>query len=501
VPSFAAAKIDPKLAARPAGLTPASIAMADVLRAHEKVLGTLDKGVADTRRETWTLDESGFVGTETLERSGRDYFARIEHPPFVEEYGQRGDKRWHRRMNGTVSPTTDFDDESFVMLRVLEDAADPKNDISLIGESAAPAPAYVIEVKRPGDDYPEWVWYDKTTSLVTRIERVVDDQRVVSTYDDYRTVKGVTEPWHVHDAFQKDYYFDYRRSAMDVGVPVATADFDPPASNFDPAAYAGRTDLPARTPYGTIAVRLMVQGRGLDFELGAGARQSYIDRDVASELKLPTFGQLLKTSDGKQLGYDTVIPEATIGNMTLKNFKLRALDFNYVNGRVYWFDEQTAKVPTPADGAIVMPVTFDDGLALVSGEIGGHATTKILIDNQFSYSFILGSFSRLHPDAVPDIDKKQHGKGNVPFADSNNNGREAEFWLSKVSTFKVAQTPFLGMTMLVTDAPLLGDRVDAVVGTEVLSFFDVYLDYPNARVVLMPNAWFSKVFRKVTQPK
>jgi hypothetical protein len=244
---------------------------------------------------------------------------------------------------------------------------------------------------------------------------------------------------------------------------------------------------------------------------------------VAAELNLPTFGQTLKSKTGEKLGYDTVIEDAKIGTVTLKNYALRAISFNYEaghdtkvvgtlgtdflesgvvkidydNGRVYLLDPATAKIPTKDDGAFIMPVTFDDGLPLVDGEIGGHATSKILVDNAFDYTYVFGSFVRRYPEAVPDFEGRKHGVGRIPFADSKSYGRDADMWLSTLPKFRIAGQLFANFGVFASDGDLFGNDIDAVLGLNVLQFFDVYLDYQHARIVLMPNGTFHKSFKRV----
>src|ERR1700692_5122898 len=96
----------------------------------------------------------GLSGTETLCRVGLAYHSRLQRGPFLDEYWQGDEKRWHRSPNGVVSAMQSEDYDSFTMLRVLEDAGDPKSDVKLLGEIVDPQPAYVLEVCRSGYKHP-----------------------------------------------------------------------------------------------------------------------------------------------------------------------------------------------------------------------------------------------------------------------------------------------------------------------------------------------------------
>ena len=508
----------------PAGLEPAAgTTLAEVLRRHAEALGRLTGGTPNTRRETWTLDEAGLHGTETIVRKGLDYKSHIEHGPLVEEHGQSGERRWHRGPNGTISATESEESESFVMLRVEEDASDAKNDVTLVGLVLLPKPAYVVEVKVPGSDHPEWIYFGRSSGLIDRVDRVNDDgDRLSTTYDDYRTSSGLTEPWHVHDDFPTmGIGFDFLRTSLVLGEPVEPSDLAEGDDRFRPASWSGAVSLPTHIPHDHIVIRVMVAGRGLDFELASGEARSLIDENVAEQLNLPTFGKTVRTKTGDRLGYDTVIPQATIGDIVLHDFAVHALPFtfdisqdtkivgllgydflrsglfkiDYVNGRVFAYDTASAAIPDRPD-TIVLPIRFDDGTPLALAKIAGHETKNVLIDTSYRFSYVMGSFANRYPEAVPDYEGRRRGRTVVPFADANGYGREVDVWEARVPAFQLGDTEFRQVDMIGLDANFPFERdVDAIVGAQLLTFFDVWLDYANHRIILQPNDVFRQNFR------
>ena len=512
---------DAKLVAPPHGIVATSATVAAVLRLHEGAIGT-PASSGETRREAWARNEMGLAGTETLVRVGLAYHARLQRGPFLDEYWQVDGKRWHRSPNGVVSAMRSEDYDSFTMLRVLEDGGDPKNDVKLLGEITDPKLAYVLEVRRSGYKHPEWILFEKATGLVSRVEAVEGTVRVVSTYDDYRTTNGLTEPWHVHDVFgDTGAELDYARKSQTFGEPVDPHEFDVPSGGFEPARFGEPAILPSKIPFGSVIVRLVIAGRGLDFEVAAGESKSYINRDVALELNLPTFDQLTRAKNGKKVGFDTQIPEATIGQTTLRNFAVRAVSFSYhptedtkvvgvlgydflcsgvfkidyVKGQLE-FVNLSEEVPKMKN-AFTLPVSFDDGLPFIKGSIASHESEDILFDNSFTFSMLFGSFTNRFPEAVPDTQGKKH-KSVVPFADSSNYGREADVWLSKLSEMKVGTQKYLNLGMFATDGDAGYDHpVDAVLGFDFLLLFDVYLDFSHERVILNPNENFARRFKRV----
>ena len=508
----------------PAGIVPSTTTLSQVLKAHDLAVGRLTKIGDSVRTEVWQFTKAGASGSERLVRHGTDYHSVIQTGPFSEEYGQAGDARWHVDENGVVSDTTGSEFYSFEMFRVLEDASDPKNDVKLLGETQTPQPAYVVEVKIPEFKEPEWIFFDKTTALITRTERIVEGSRLVSTYDDYVRVQGLTEPSHVHDssgvALLDD---DYHRQSLTFSSTVKTTEFGKPPAHVSFMRIDHAIGLNARVVNGTVVVRLMVNNRGLDFELSSGDAHSYMDWDVARELNLPTFGQVIQTA-GKQVSYETQIAEATTGDLHLQNFALEVLPFyyhpsydtkvvgvlgydflsqgfitvDYVNGRVS-ASPNTAAAVDAAD-LDVIPVWFDDGLPFFTTTIGSHETKNVLLDSSFDVSFVLGSFCQAYPEAVIDDGGKQHGREVVPFADSGGYGREVDIWLAKLPQLHVGPMNFIDYKIMATNMEMdQGNHaIDAVMGTGFLIFFDVSYDFAHDRVLLKRNAYFKKWF-KVTR--
>ena len=269
----------------PAGVQPASIRLAQILAAHEKAVGSLAPGVANTVVEQWSFTDSGLAGTEELIRAGDDYRSTITAGPFAERFGQHGSDRWHQNANGFTSATTALDERSFYAVRVLEDAADPKNDVTVLGQTAGDHPAYVLTVKLPGHRHPEWIFYDKSTAQVVRIESVAGTHRLVETYDDFRTTGGVTQAWHVHDTDGRpELDDDYVLQSLKQGVSIPAETFSEPPYAPAISRVTQESQIPARTHLFGFVVRMMVNGRGLDFLLDSASQHSVIDRDVAREI-------------------------------------------------------------------------------------------------------------------------------------------------------------------------------------------------------------------------
>lgn len=530
----------------PAGLTPSTATISQILKSYDAATGRRVGVAADTSQEVWQFNRQGLQGTETLLRSGSDYYSKIAAGPLVEEYGKFLGHGWHRDFNGVVSPVASDDNESFEMLLIatsLNDAADPKNDVKMLGEVSDPQPEYVVQVKETGSKHPEFVYYNKKSGLVDKMSYASNGSRITLAFGDYRATKGLTQPWHIHwsdgTASLDD---DFVRKSMTVGIPVDSMRFITPSSTLKFQSFAGDdVHLPAKVfidtytidvgggyehdaDSPTLVVRVDVNGRGLDFAVSAGEADTIIDSDVARQLGLPTYGQTTH-ADGDDVAWDTILPSAQIGGLSLHNLAVRALPFHYhandstkVVGVIGFdvlssgvfkmdFDNGTLDLypassydnsPFAGDQGATLNVLFDRGFPFIQGTLAAHPSENVLFDNDYAFSYLLGGFVDRYPDAVTDaVTNKNHGVATIPFADSSGYGKEVSVYLGKIPDIQFGPAHFVNYQMVTVDGPLYydGHEIDAVMGGDVLRYYDVYLDYPHNKIYLRPNKSFFKVFQ------
>jgi hypothetical protein len=430
--------------------------------------------------------------------------------------------RWHHDENGFTSLTTGTDDESFAPLRTLDDLDDPKNDVSLAGEMPGPGSAYVVKVVRPQRRHPEWVFVDKASGRITRIEYGYGKRYYKHTFEDYRTTDGISEPWHVHDTDGRAAAdWDWVRTTLDHKAPVTLAHFVPPPNAPITAIGIGSNlELPIHMYRGSAVVRLSVHGRGLDFLIDSASPETIIDRDVARELNLPTFGQTTEI-DGTKIIYRTIIDEATVGPIRLQNLVVNAsafqwdvsetnrivgvlgydflaqtiLKFDYVNGIVDVIPRETFSAKNIA-GSYIVPLTFDDRLPLVPAQIGTSVDARVIVNNALTYTYVFGSLIEKYPADFVDPPGEKRGNAMVPFADENSFGTEAPVWVTSASHLRFGPSDYQKIGVFATSFPFeIGGRaIDAMIGLNYLAYFDVYFDYPDNQLVLKPNTLFFKTF-------
>lgn len=523
----AAAENTAALDAPPLNLAPTTSHLAVILAAHDEATGKPATGSPDTAIEDWRFTDSGIGGTEHLERSGTNYHSILHEGPFVEEFGQQNGQRWHRDFNGFASPTTSIDDTSFIAERVLEDAADPKNDAKVLGVTQGAAPAYVVQVNIPGDRHPEWVFYDVRTSVIVRVERIAGKRRIVSTYDDFRTTDGFTSAWHIHDSDGRPQLDDdWTRTSMRIGVPLDAAAFAPPSSQPQLASYQQGFEIPVKMYNdGTIIVRMTVNGRGLDMMLDTASRNNIIDEQVAREIGLPTFGHVDKLPSGEDVSFETLIASCTIGNTTATNLAIEAEPFNfqwtentkvvgilgydflannvfkidYMNGRLDLVAPSSFSSSAPVPGGIAVPIELDDGVPFIQLGIGNSVTTNAILANELVFTVVFGHFVDAHNDDFTNWGDGKHHQSQLPFANNGSFGRTVDSWFALADHLRFGSGDYQRVPVVASTYPLYFTEqrpVDALLGFDVLRFFDLYLDYPHDRFIIKPNALFFRVFHR-----
>ena len=488
---------------------------------HDKAVGR-KANARNTVRETWSFTDTGLSGTEDLARSGTDYHSVIRTAAFTQEYGQAGDKRWHRGPNGFVNATTDRDEESFFALRVDEDAADPKNDVTVAGQSADPA-AYVLKIHVTGSRHPEWAFYDKATGNLVRFEYAVSRGRVATAFDDFRTVDGITQAWHVHDSWwDRALDDDYRLTAFHAGMAIPPAEFAQPANSSMPQGSDVREKLPVQFAFGAAIVRVNVQGRGLDFELDSSMRESMISHDVAEELHLDNFGHAKTDSKGRQTEYWTRIADLQVGSQHLKNFAIHTAGIQYKVSQytkvvgvlgydflanyvvhVDYVNKIVELIPTkyfgsskPIENGLELPFELDDGVPMVPMQIGSTLAKNVILNCDMPFTMVFGTFTSAHPDELHSIFKNSQ-EGSVPFADSGSFGTTIRIWPAQVDSLMFANMNYQSLIVIATDFPYSSpEGAEAMIGFDYLRFFDLYFDYPHNRFFVVPNKWFYTMTKK-----
>lgn len=513
--SAASAAPNPERDAPPPGIVPTTATLADVVALHRKALGS-PLVVKPTVREVWQLHFNGLDGSQTILRRGDDYVNETVLGPFTTRDGSAGGKRWRQNANGITVALHDVHRQSQVSASAIARATDPNSGVTLLGETQNP-PAYVLEVKPAGGRH-EFVFYDKSSALTIRREEAIIDQRVVTTYDDYRVVNGQPTPFHIHSTDGRAFNdTDSRATEKSTGLELSAQLFDVPANRRTVVQFPpGKSSVvvPAEIRNGRIIAHLNINGRPADFLLDSGASSIVIDRGLVQTLGLTEIGKRTGATAGTYVASQTIVPVVRFGELRMTdvvmtvlpesfhpapgiaNLGLFGFDFladvvlgiDYARGIVTAYDPKTF---TPPPDATPLPVALDDSQPLVKATINGIAGERFIVDTGDDRTLLYTGFVRAHPEAFRD--ERQAAPLAARIAERLPvNGVGGAFHTRAARVRSVGIGPFsfpnhLVNTMTGSSALEYEDH-DGLIGHDVLGFFTVYFDYPREQLLLVRNA-------------
>ena len=467
-------------------------------------------------RLTYGIRESGMDGTEREVWDGGNYRIDTTVGPFVTAYGTYDGQRWETNENGYTLLVRGINQRTEANARALE-RTQPSDDVKLLGRLRQPADVYVLAVA-PKDGREERRFYDATTLRLVRREVHYLDQLVVTTYDDYRVVKGVALAYHIlvsdgHPA--NDLVYDVK--SFDPAAQVVASEVEVPGSRRLPVelpAGATTVKLPARIDEsGHIIVRVTIAGRGLDFQLDSGCAGIVIDRDVARQLKLPMYGGWTTTVAGTFNETRTVIPEAAVGPIVMHDLVADAMPFQFQNDeatkvvgllgydfiagavlKINYADKEVDAIPsdrfTVPARAIALDAVLDDEVPMIAMRVNDAIGSRFVLDTGADLPMVFTGFAHDHPSAVADDSPNQFVSKAFNFVYAEGVGGLIKAHVTVLAEVQLSNVYFdktVAMVLAGGQAEFEGEDADGLIGATLLTSFDVYLDYMNSRVVLVPN--------------
>jgi len=500
----------------PKNLTAANTTLAEVLRGYHHALGHATGNTLHSSVTDYTATFAGLSGTihevTRSQESRTDAMLSGMHTA----YGTFAGKKWSMNENGQVTLESGLHQRDDVDAAALRSAPLRSSGVKLIGESATPA-AYVVEVNPPGGRI-EYIFFDKRTLLVDRIERMREGRRVVFTFDDYRNTQGLTEPWHIHvDDGRPNNVREQRVTALRYGAALSDADLALPPS---PKPIAGATTFPASVDGTIVDDRIIItaglSGHKVNFLVDSGASGIVIDRDIADALKFEQHGRITGATAGAYVESDVVIPKMQVGDVVVEGAHARSLPFtmwtdngkpiggllgfdfihdvvlhiDYLHGTVEALSPLTF---TPPANARALPIALDDQVPLISVAIGNARNLHFLLDTGADRSLLFTQFVSAHPSDAADQGLGTAMQASSPFVnDFLGVGGMVDYRPMQTGPFDLAGWSFPRWLFYVTqNAPSFEfEDYDGLVGQDVLRNYDVWLDYPHLRVYLRPNDRF-----------
>lgn len=504
----------------PSGIVPTTATLEQVLTAHAKAVGTrADPNDAVIEDETFTAN--GLSGTSHDVSYKGDYISTTTTGSFVTSEGTVDGRSWSEDVNGQVVDIKGVHERGEVDARALDDALiHPGENVQLLGEVASPISAYVVEVNPPSGR-PQWIFFDKSTGLIDRTETVMPTSRIVESFADYKTSYGRMVAWSGHSSDgHPDNDTDWHVTSLRVQPSIARSLFARPHCRTFVEMPPGliRAKLPAYIADGRIVITLTIGGRGYDFLLDSGASDITVDNSAAKQMGLTLYGKSQIVVGGQVDQSLAIIPEVNVGLLRLHNVAVDVLPFteligphvklvglvgfDFIAGMELKVDYDNSVVTAfapgqyaPPAGTYVIPALLDDGVPVVSAQVGSTLGESFIVDTGADKGYLFPHFAELHRKDVADeglgrVLNEQSGGGLY----SSTIGGGFQLTPSEVSRFSIGQVTFQDWMIytLAGDYAQEEEDYDGLIGYDFLRFFNVVFDYADSTIYLEPNSTFRK---------
>lgn len=448
-----------------------------------------------------TSESHGLHTRVTTYRLGDDEREVEEDGPFQSQRGVVGKAAWHQNENGET---------------VLEqpDPGRATQEIykTVVTAIQTPVAGYLLaSLNAAGSGTKEYV--DVATWRIVRRDVIRPDGTTTYAYEDFRTVAGVTKAshWTVRDGHPENDE-DYRIESDTSDVRPSDVAIAPPLRALVEFPAGKRSvALPVRLERDKFYVRLIVNGRGLDFLLDTGTGGITIDDDVARQLGLAVYGRYSTGQNaGRYVSGRVLVPEVAIGDLTMhqvamttiphvrddggdiKPVGLLGFDFigavglklDYQHGSLTAFDQNAFVAPNDPH-VLALDVRLGSQVPMTDVTINKALGERFLIDTGSSSAVMIHDyFRRRHPEALVD-----RGGGGA-FRDRRYFGAGGAFETQpfQLDSVIIGNYDFKDfVAFLVRSRGAYSSDADGVVGTDFLRLFTIYLDYADSSIYLERN--------------
>jgi hypothetical protein len=504
----------------PPGIRPASATLKQVLKAHERATGS-DAVPVRTVVERGSVEQDSLSGSYTEVHAGKNYRATITTGPFVHAFGLYRGQLWRQDDNGVVVLMNGVHRRDEIDEEALHgDVSDPKNGVRLLGEVNSPFAAYVVEVNPPGGRL-QWLFYDKTSGLLKRVERMYPDRRTTTTYEDFHTVNGVTAPWRSRSSDGRPNNDEqWTITSLTYNAKVGENELRIPPQSSGLVAFppgVGSVALPARIVDRHVIVRVVINGRGLDFILDSGSSGIAVDRQVLAQLGIAAVGSATQTMAGTYERTKARIPQIDIGALRMRDVVVSSFPFStahgpavravgllgfdfianavlridYLHGLVEAIEPRTFIAPA---GAVPVDAALDDGVPFVRAQVGDAIGEHFVLDTGATANILFSAFTSAHPGDVADEGGGMSFNEVNPVYNGKGVGGSLALRATQVKRLRFAGTDFDDTLLFKTSAnrPFEGEDEDGLLGYDLLKYFTVCFDYPQRRLYFLPNSLVPK---------
>jgi hypothetical protein len=498
---------------------PANLTLTQLMHRHLAAIGKA--ATWSTRREEWSFTEEGLAGTEVSVSRGADSRTTVVQGPFHTAYGRSGGQLWEQNENGITRNVRGLHQRSSRNAEALESLDRPESGAVLLGEVQRPCTCYVVDLDPAGGRH-EHVFYDALSWMIVRRDISFLHENTVETFDDYRSADGAMTPFHEHfsNGITQD-ETDWRLTRVAYDVPVSDDDIRAPDSNVAITMPSDKAlvMLPVTMQYRRIIVHLDIGGKPLDFILDSGTDGIILDSATAAQLQLQTYGSEIAVAP-KRIGESrAIIPELRVGDIAMQNVTATTTPFAQDDGDYHvvgllgydFLAELVIRIDYPAGtvtainpSAFAVPArareidaNLDDGVPVVPVGVG-HSVAQFILDTGADFPMVFSSFAASHPDDCKDagLHAEIADAGTIdPLTTENLGlnsvvgvGGEHDITSVTLQSFHFGRVDFNNALVWIEPKGdgYEGEDIDGLLGSEILQYFVVYLDYGNSRVLVEP---------------
>jgi predicted aspartyl protease len=451
-------------------------------------------------RETIVGTGNDGPAVSTHYRRGEDELITVTRGPIHTSYGIQRGVDWHQNANGITVP--DLPDPGF---------AAPVKTVTTVKRVSSPLDAYVL-TELDGSGYGMRDYVDPGNYLVLRHEDISAAGTTTTTNTTYARYGTQLLPaaWRVEDhPFNQT--MTYTRTRFVAGNTSA-ADVSKPSARQIVSFPAGRAavDLHAHFEGGQISVPVSIAGRTFYFLLDSGASALTIDPGVAKELGLTLVNARREVASNRFEAHDTVISAIDVGGLQMHDVVasvvplgmgrkptdpagLLGFDFlaelavriDYEHQRVLAMDPRSYEPPSGTDVS-ALPLRLGSQVPMVNANLGGAISQRLIVDTGSPSALLLFDyFSRRHGDVL-----------RFPLDDivlSSDPAARTSLGIGGDFQSRPFRMRYVGLGHF-SIAGLVADTVtsrgaypqddDGLIGSDLLQFFTVDLDYAAGRIFL-----------------
>jgi predicted aspartyl protease len=412
--------------------------------------------------------------------------------PIRTSYGTYRGTDWHQNANGIT--VTDLPDPV---------PAAPLTEVATVQHAFSPIDAYVIsELDAGGYGVREYV--DPRSYLVLRRDDIRPAGTTTTTNTAYARfgTQFLPASWRVEDHSHHE-TTTYTRTRFHSGN-ISVADVARPAARQIVSLPPGKTsvDLHARFDGGQISVPVSIAGRTFFFLLDSGASALTIDPALAKQLGLELMNVRHEVAGNRFEAHDTVIPAIDVGGLRMHGVvasvvllgmgrkpsdPVGLLGFDFLAGLAVRIDYEHQRVLAmnphtyePPSGTDVSAINLRLGsqVPMVDADLGGAISQRLIVDTGSPGAILLfDHFSRRHNDVL-----------RSPIDDAATSLGIGGAFQSRPFRMRYVRLGRFAIGDLVADAvtsrSAYPQENDGLIGSDLLQFFTVDLNYAAGRIFL-----------------